>query len=272
MASKTVFITGGASGLGKATAIHFARKGYRVCIGDIHEERGIATERELLAIQPDCLFRRCDVSKSEDLEAIRDELVKLWGGVEVVINNAGVAGVAGFIEDTTVTDWDWVLNINLLGVVRGCRTFIPVMKAQGYGHIVNIASMAGLMNAPMMANYNVSKAGVISLSETLRTELSSFGIGLSVVCPAFFATNLTESMRSTVPGMESKVHKMMARSGVSAEDVGKAIYDAVDNDEFYVLTHQQEKRLWQFKRLWPDGFAYLLKRKTRSFLPKSQAH
>ncbi len=269
MTAKTVFITGGASGLGKATAMFFARRGYTVCIGDVNDERGEETEKALQAIQPGCLYRHCDVSRAKDLETIRGELVHQWGGVEVVINNAGVAGVAGYIEDSTLADWDWVLNINLLGVVRGCRAFIPTLKQQGFGHIVNVASMAGLMNAPMMSNYNVSKAGVISLSETLRTELASFGIGLSVVCPAFFETNLTESMRSTVPGMESKVHKLMARSGVTADDVARAIYEAVEANEFYVLTHTQEKRMWQFKRFWPDGFAYLLKRKTKGFMPKS---
>ncbi|PID42342.1 MAG: short chain dehydrogenase [Gammaproteobacteria bacterium] len=267
MVSKRVFITGGASGLGKETALVFSRHGHKVCIGDVNDERGSEAEQELLAIKPGSMYRHCDVSKSRDLETIRDELVKEWGGVDIVINNAGVAGVAGYIEDSTLTDWDWVLNINLMGVVRGCKAFIPVLKEQGGGHIVNIASMAGLMSAPMMANYNVSKAGVVSLSETLRVELDPFHIGTSVVCPAFFETNLCESLRSNVDGVEGRVQKMMARSGISANDVAKAIYRAVRKNEFYVLTHKDEKRLWQLKRLWPDGFAYLLKRKTKGLMP-----
>ncbi len=267
MVSKRVFITGGASGLGKETALAFAKQGYKVCIGDVNDKRGQEVEKELSAIKTGCVYRHCDVSKSRDLEAIRDELVREWNGVDVVINNAGVAGVAGYIEDSTLTDWDWVLNINLMGVVRGCKTFIPVLKEQGGGHIVNVASMAGLMNAPMMANYNVSKAGVVSLSETLRTELAPFNIGTTVVCPAFFETNLCESLRSTVDGVEGKVKKMMARAGVTAADVANAIYRATTKNEFYVLTHREEKRLWQFKRIWPDGFAYLLKKKTEGFMP-----
>ena len=181
-------------------------------------KRGIATERGCWPFSPIVLFRRCDVSKSEDLEAIRDELVKLWGGVEVVINNAGVAGVAGFIEDTTVTDWDWVLNINLLGVVRGCRTFIPVMKAQGYGHIVNIALYGRFDERSHDGKLQCEQSGCDFFVGNPANRAIFFRD--RVVCGArhFLQPIWRNPCARPYPGMESKVHKMMARSGVSAED------------------------------------------------------
>ncbi|MCP5206206.1 MAG: SDR family oxidoreductase [Hahellaceae bacterium] len=266
---KRVFITGGASGLGKEMALLFARKGYRVCIGDVNPERGFEAEAELSRVAPQALYLHCDVTKLADLESVRDTLIEKWGGVDIVVNNAGVGGTAGWLEDVSLEDWEWVIDINLLGVVRGCRAFTPLFKKQKSGYFVNVASVAGLMNAPMMSNYNVTKAAVISLSETLRVELEPYGIYTSVVCPAFFPTNLTENLRSTVGGVHSQVNKLMKRSGVTALQVAQAVAEAVEKKEFWVVTHRLERNMWKFKRLWPDGFSMLMKQQSKKLFPQA---
>ncbi|UZE97157.1 SDR family oxidoreductase [Alkalimarinus alittae] len=263
MNDKRIFITGGASGLGKAIAMRFAREGFKVCIGDVNDERGHEAETELKAIAPDALYLFCDVTKVKHLESVRTELEDRWGGVDIVVNNAGVAGTAGAIEDVSLADWQWVIDVNLMGVVRGCKTFTPLFKQQGSGHFVNIASAAGLLSAPMMSNYNATKAGVVSLSETLLAELCTHNITTSVVCPAFFQTNLTESMRSHIGGVHSKVNKLMSRSKITAEDVADSIFQAYMKEEFWVVTHPFERRMWYVKRLSAKGFNMLMQHQAK---------
>ena len=244
-----IFITGGASGLGRATALRFARGGYRVCIGDVHEARGQEVQAQL---GEGGLFLRCDVTREEELRVVAAELERRWGGVDVVVNNAGVAG-AGAIEDVPLSDWEWIIDINLLGVVRGCRVFVPLLKRQGAGHLVNVASMAGLLDVPLMSSYNATKAAVVSLSETLHNELAEAGVGVSVVCPSFFRTNLHESMRTADPGLRTAMNKLLDRSPVSAEDIAERIWRAVERREFYVLPHAEGRVAWRLKRLLPRG-------------------
>jgi len=263
MNNKRIFITGGASGLGKAIAIKFAAKGFKVCIGDVNKERGEEAETELKAYSPDAFYIYCDVTSQDDLENARFQLEARWGGVDVVVNNAGVGGTAGAIEDVSLSDWQWVLDVNLMGVVRGCKTFTPLFKKQGSGYFINIASAAGLMSAPFMSNYNVTKAGVVSLSETLLVELHPHKITTSVVCPAFFQTNLTESMRSHIGGIHSKVNKLMSRSKITAENVADSIYQAYEKKEFWVVTHPFERRMWYVKRIIPKGFNALMQRQAK---------
>ncbi|MCG8520657.1 MAG: SDR family oxidoreductase, partial [Pseudomonadales bacterium] len=230
--TQRVFITGGASGLGRAIALRYAKEGAKVCIGDINPEQGVAVEAELNQAGGEGYFVECDVRRLSDFEKVRDDLVQKWGGVDVVVNNAGVAS-AGSIEDTTIGDWEWILDINVLGVVRGCKAFTPLFKEQGSGAFVNVASMAGLMLAPLMDSYNVSKAGVIALSETLSQELRDSGIHVSCVCPAFFQTNLASTMRSDIPGIQQNVNKLMKRSSITAEDVAEDIFRSVKDKDFW---------------------------------------
>jgi len=232
--TQRVFITGGASGLGRALALRYAKEGAKVCIGDINPEQGVLVEKELNTAGGEGYYVECDVRRLRDLEKICEDLTRKWGGIDVVVNNAGVAS-AGSIEDTTMADWEWIMDINVLGVVRGCKAFTPQFKKQGAGAFVNIASMAGLMLAPLMDSYNVSKAGVIALSETLSHELRDAGIHVSCVCPAFFQTNLTNGMRSNIPGIQQNINKLMKRSGVTAEDVADDVFRAVEKGDFWVL-------------------------------------
>lgn len=265
--TQRVFITGGASGLGRALALHYARQGAKVCIGDVNPEAGQVTEGELNDAGGEGLFLSCDVRRVTDLEHVRSELEQRWGGVDIVVNNAGVAS-AGSIEDTTMADWEWILDINVLGVVRGCKVFTPLFKRQGGGTFVNVASMAGLMLAPMMDSYNVSKAGVIALSETLSLELRDAGIRVCCVCPSFFQTNLTSGMRSDLPGIQQNINGLMKRSTVTAEDVAGDIARAVKQGDFWVLPHQRERRLWILKRHAPRAFDYIMHRESRRWMKR----
>lgn len=265
--TQRVFITGGASGLGRAIALNYAREGAKVCIGDINPEQGAGVEREIGNAGGEGYFVECDVRRLADLEKVCADLTEKWGGVDVVVNNAGVAS-AGSIEDTTMADWEWILDINVLGVVRGCKAFTPLFKKQGSGTFVNVASMAGLMLAPLMGSYNVSKAGVIALSETLSQELRGDGIHVSCVCPAFFQTSLTSSMRSDIPGIQQSVGKLMKRSSISAEHVAADIVRAEKNKDFWVLPHVKERRLWILKRYAPWAFDRLMFEESKRWMKK----
>ncbi len=266
--NKRIFITGGASGLGKAIAVKYASEGYNVCIADINEKRGHGTIKELEQLTADAFYLSCDITEIAALEAAKNTLVERWGGVDIVVNNAGVGGTAGAIEDISLDDWEWVLDINLMGVVRGSKVFTPLFKQQKSGHFINIASVAGLINPPRMSNYNVSKAAVISLSETLRLELAPFQIGVSVACPAFFMTNLTESIKSTVDGVTEQVEKIMQRSRINADDIANDVYTAVEENNFWILSHKTERRLWLLKRYLPVLFNSIMKKQTQRIVSK----
>jgi NAD(P)-dependent dehydrogenase (short-subunit alcohol dehydrogenase family) len=244
-----VFITGGASGLGRALAEEWSQRGARVCIADINEARGAETLAVLLR-RGDAELLRCDVTRDEDLRAARERLEERWGGVDVVVNNAGVA-LAGGIDEVSLDDWRWIIDINLLGVVRGCREFTPLFKKQQRGHFVNVASIAGLLDVPLMSGYNATKAAVVSLSETLQNELAEHGIGVTVVCPSFFQTNLHETMRSQTPELIEVTKSLLARSAITAADVARETVDAVADKRFYVLPHLEGRAAWRMKRYLP---------------------
>jgi NAD(P)-dependent dehydrogenase (short-subunit alcohol dehydrogenase family) len=247
---KRVFITGGASGFGRALALRFARAGYSVCIGDIHERRLSETQGALQKLGGPAHALRCDVTQEVDLSRAADWLRATWGGVDIVINNAGVA-VGGTITETTIDDWRWIIDINLLGVVRGCRVFTPIFQAQKSGHFVNVASMAGLIHPPMMAAYNATKAAVVAISETLRVELATDGIAVTVVCPSFFRTNLAETMRAGNADTAAMTKKLVTRASRSADDIAELTFRGVLRRDFHVLTHADGKAAWMLKRLAP---------------------
>jgi NAD(P)-dependent dehydrogenase (short-subunit alcohol dehydrogenase family) len=263
MSEQRVFITGGASGLGRAIALRFAQAGWRVCIADVNDARGAETLQALAPLTPHAHYLRCDVTREEELLAVAGWLESHWGGVDVVVNNAGVAQ-AGAIEDVALSDWQWILDINLLGVVRGCKVFTPLFKRQRHGHFVNVASMAGLLDVPMMSSYNATKAAVVSLSETLQNELADDNIGVSLVCPSFFKTNLTDSLRTTDPGLRTAMGKLLDRSPITAEDIAEQIFQAVERREFYVLPHREGRQAWWMKRILPRGlYSSFMRKSTR---------
>ncbi|WP_411360383.1 SDR family oxidoreductase [Pseudidiomarina salilacus] len=261
MQPQRIVITGGASGLGFALAQLAAKAGWKVCIVDRDTERGEAVIGSLQRWQPASLFMPADVTRISDLENVAKQLDEQWQGVDVVVNNAGVAQV-GKLSDTTLNDWQWIIDINLLGVVRGCKAFLPLLQRQQKGHIINVASMAGLLDVPNMSSYNATKAAVVSLSETLQNELAADNIQVSVVCPSFFRTNLGDSMRSTIDGMDKKLDKLMATSKLNANDIAKSIMRSIERKQFYTLPHKQARIAWYLKRFLPRNWY-------RSFLHKN---
>lgn len=248
--NQRIAITGGASGLGKALALRFARAGWKVAIADIHDQRGEETLAELQNLGVEAFYQRCDVTQVGHLQKLKDILIHKWGGVDIMVNNAGVA-THGPIDTASLDDWDWVIDINLMGVVRGCKLFSQLFKEQGYGHLINVASIAGLIYSPEMASYNATKAGVVALSETLRAELAPSNIGVSVVCPGFFQTNLAETARSPDAGVQQMINKLLGSSKINSDDIANIIYQSVAPGKFWILPHASYKYLWYLKRYLP---------------------
>jgi NAD(P)-dependent dehydrogenase (short-subunit alcohol dehydrogenase family) len=248
---RRVLITGAASGLGRALASRFAAGGDRVLLTDVDE---VAVQRAADALAADAgadvAALHLDVRDEAGWQRARAWVRREWGGLDVLVNNAGVAG-GGRFAAIPVEDWEWILDVNLLGVVRGCRTFVGDLQAQGHGHLVNVASLAGLLTPPVMSSYNVSKAGVVALSETLRSELAPAGVGVTCVCPGFFATNLVSSLRTPDPAVATLVRKLMGASPTSAEQVADLVHDAVRRDRFLVLTERTGRVAWAVRKLAP---------------------
>ncbi len=254
MEQRRVLITGAGSGLGRALAFTFAENGWRVACADIRLEKAQDTVRLITEFGVGAMALKVDVADDASVEEMRDEILAAWDGVDAVVNNAGVAS-AGSVAQVSLDDWRWTLNINLMGVVRGCKAFLPILLEQGRGYIVNIASFAGLANAPRMAAYSASKAAVISLSETLRGECAIDGkdVKISVVCPAFFPTNLMDGSRA--PEFDKNTaKKLMATSGDTADAVAQRIYRGMMRGEFLILPTRKEPMRWRMKRLLPNVF------------------
>ncbi|HEU5058780.1 MAG TPA: SDR family oxidoreductase [Kofleriaceae bacterium] len=249
-----LFITGGAGGLGRALAARYGRDGWRVCIGDVDREGGVRTAEALSRAGADVHFLACDVTRDRDLEAAAAWVDDRWGGVDVVVNNAGVA-VAGPITEVPLADWQWIVDINLLGVVRGCRAFVPLLRRAGGGHLVNIASLAGLVHAPFMAPYNASKAAVVALSETLRAELAPSGVQVHVVCPSFFRTGIAASARTRGERVERLAHGLVGGARLGPDEIADRIHRGVARGRFLILTHPEGRALSLVKRWAPSVLA-----------------
>lgn len=262
---RRILITGAASGLGKALAAAAAKNGASVLLTDVDPQAGELARLELaeqlreVGGDPHRLaFLPLDVRDPAAWIAAREWVRREWSGLDVLVNNAGVA-VGGPIAETPLEDWDWIVDINLMGVVRGVHTFLPVFAAQGGGHVVNIASLAGLVHAPNMAAYNATKAAVVALSETMRHELAGRGVRTTVVCPSFFATNIHASMRATDPTFQVVAAKMVTGEGLpgtrlTADDVARKVLRAVDRRTFWCLPHIEGRAIWMLKRYVPPVY------------------
>jgi NADP-dependent 3-hydroxy acid dehydrogenase YdfG len=237
-----VLVTGAASGLGRAIATRYATAGWRVLVSDVDNE---VAERAAGEIGTSAIG--LDVTSEADWASARDWCEREWGGLDVLVNNAGV-GAGGRFEKIGIADWDWIWEINVKGVVLGCRTFVPGFKARGCGHLVNVASLAGIMNLPGMSSYNVTKAAVIALSDTLRLELEPYGVHTTVVCPAFVRTNLGDRLRSPDPALATLMDRLMTSSKITAENVADQVFDAVARKKFLLLTHPDGRRSALLKR------------------------
>jgi len=256
MARRRVLITGAGSGLGQALAQRYARHGDRVACVDLDAARAELTRASLPG--DGHLALAANVASDDAMEQVHERIAGEWGGLDVLVNNAGIA-TGGAMVDTTMAEWRNVLEINLLGVVRGCRLFLPGMIAAGGGQVVNTASFAGLAGAPSIMSYGVSKAAVVALSEQLRAELHDKGVRVSVLCPAFFRTNLLESWQGD-PKLKSFAARMMDNSPDSLEGVADRAFAAIQRGEFLVMPTVNEPMRWRLKRWFPNlYFKQLLK-------------
>lgn len=249
----SIAITGAGSGFGAALAHRYASEGWKVAVTDIDEQRAQQTLFEIERFGGDSFSMRLDITRADHWQALHDNVLERWSGLEVLVNNAGVAA-AGNVEDTSMEDWQWVLDIDLMGVVRGCHQFAGLMKRQKTGHIVNISSFAGLAGLPNITAYGVAKAGVVALSEALRAEMYPHGVGVTVACPAFVKTGLLDTFRSNKPETRAKVTTWMEASSVSAEQVAGEIATAIRKNKFLLLTHAQTRTAWRLKRWLPERY------------------
>ncbi|MEW6078877.1 MAG: SDR family oxidoreductase [Thermodesulfobacteriota bacterium] len=253
---KRAFITGAGSGLGRALCLELARDGWRIGVADVNRE-GAGQTAELVRQQGgEPLVISCDVTRAEDLEHAAATVEKTWGGVDVVVNNAGVSAY-GDMETIPVERWRWIMDINLMGVIHGCRAFIPVLDRQGGGHIINVASYLAFLATPGSTCYNVTKAGILSLSETLRIELAARHIGVSVVMPSFFQTNLMDRLFCTDSGKEKMIRTLFSRSSVPASTIAAYVIAAMEKDRLYVLPQWDARLLWRIKRWMPGLYMKL---------------
>ena len=245
-----MMITGAGSGLGREIALRWAREGWRLALCDVNEQGLAETLKLVREAGGDGFTLRCDVRDYSQLTAVAQACEERFGGLDVLVNNAGVAA-GGMFADLSLEDWDWQLSINLMGVIKGCKAFLPLLRAS-QGKIINIASMAALMQGPAMSNYNVAKAGVVALSESLLIELKPEGVAVHVVCPSFFQTNLLDSFRGPTPAMKQAVGKLLESSPISATEIAEYIYTAIEQGEFMILPHEQGRMAWALKQKNPQ--------------------
>ncbi len=264
---KVAVITGGASGIGLALARHAAAQNMRIVIADVEEEALAAAEKNLGEGGAEVLALRCDVSRVGDVEQLLQQSLSRFGAVHFLCNNAGVSA-GGACWETPLADWEWVLGVNLWGVIYGVRLFLPEMMKQEEGHILNTASLAGMLSVPDIAPYNVSKHGVVTLSETLYNELrnAESPIGVSVLCPSFVRTriHLAERNRAVDGRSEEETREVLRqaeeayqdffRGAMDPEAVAELSFAAARDNRFYVFTHLgSEEKVEKRMRLILEG-------------------
>lgn len=245
--NKVAVVTGAASGIGRAMVDRFLAEGMRVVLADV-EAGALAVAADELATHSDrVLAVTTDVSDADQVEVLARRALEAFGPVHLLCNNAGVT-TFGPAWDFEPNDWRWVLNVNLLGVAHGIRSFVPTFIAQGEGHVVNTASMAGVATFPGLAPYTASKHAVVALSESLSLELQTIGspVGVSVACPGFVRTRIGDSERNRPNDLASRRDAQtdaqaaqLLESGTAPEQVADAVADAVKQGRFWVFTHPE---------------------------------
>jgi NAD(P)-dependent dehydrogenase (short-subunit alcohol dehydrogenase family) len=247
-------ITGAGSGIGAAFAIELARRGGRVVCSDIDEVAAARTVDTIAEQNGVAIAMHCDVSKPEEVSQLAVDAQEWFEAPPtLVVNNAGVGAGGTPIGELSLDDWSWVLGINLWGPIHGCHVFGPILRAAGYGGIINVASAAAFGAAPNMAAYNVSKAGVLSLSETLAAELSGTGVNVTVLCPTFVKTNIVESGRITAQSSDL-ANTLMRWAGFSPARVAKMCLDTNDRGGLYCMPQPDARIGWGIKRFAPGTY------------------
>ncbi len=243
-------ITGAGGGFGRALALELAGRKAHLVLSDV-DVSGVeeSARRALEAGASSARATRCDVTKMDDWRALASSCE---GPIDLVVNNAGVSS-AGMVGELPMEDWRWTLEVDLFGVINGCHVFAPVLRRQGHGHVLNVASAAGLFSPPFMGAYNVAKAGVIALSETLSAEFSGSRVRVTAVCPTFFKTNIVSSGRIADEKLRERAQGLVD-GGKTAEQVARAAIASVDRGELYALPMADARWLWRVKRAAPASF------------------
>ena len=262
---KVAVITGAASGIGRGIAERCAQEGMKIVLADIEKEALSKTEEEMKAKGATVLAVPTDVSKARDVEALAQKTLETFEAVHLLCNNAGIESPQTSIFNNTLADWEWVIGVNLWGVIHGIRTFVPIMLEQNTEcHIVNTSSAAGLISGPGLGVYKVTKHGVVSLSETLYHELTQQGakIGVSVLCPSFVRTRIFESERNRPLALRNppiertptpeelafiQRFRELAQNGIPPEQVADQVFKAIRQNTFYILTHPESKESIQLR-------------------------
>lgn len=253
-ANQLSVITGAAGGFGRALAYELASRGGRLVLSDVNMPGLEETAAEALRRGAlDVKTLRCDVAQLADVQRLAEACD---GPVDLLVNNAGVSS-GGLIGELPVEDWRWTLEIDLFGVIYGCHVFAPMMKKQGHGKILNVASAAGLLCLPKMGAYNVAKAGVIALSETLAGELEGTGVGVTVLCPTFFQTQIVSSGRFVDEETRRMANKMMTTAR-PVEEVVAAALASVERGDLYAVPMADARWFWRLKRAVPESYRWIV--------------
>jgi NAD(P)-dependent dehydrogenase (short-subunit alcohol dehydrogenase family) len=256
---KVAVITGAASGIGRGIAERCAQEGMKLVLADVEKTALAQTEQELRIAGATTIAVQTDVSKAKDIEELAQKALESFGAVHLLFNNAGI-GAGTTVWESTLADWEWVLGVNLWGTIHGIRTFVPIMLDQNTEcHIVNTASIAGLISGSGLGVYKVTKQGVVSLSETLACELAERNakIKVSVLCPIWVKTRILESERNRPAELQNAQSGSMrpedeaifeamnqaVQGGISPQQVAEYVFDAIRNERFYILTHPESKLL-----------------------------
>ncbi len=260
-------ITGAGSGIGAAFAQELAKRGGRVVCSDVDEISAHTTADAIKAHGGDALALRCDVSQIDDVTALATQAQSWFGGPPtLVVNNAGVGAGGLPIGEMSLDVWQWVLDINLWGPINGCHVFAPILREAGFGGIINVASAAAFGAAPGMAAYNVSKAGALSLSETLAAELSGTGVNVTVLCPTFVKTNIIDAGRISDKSTQL-ADRLMRWTGISAERVARTCLDTLDRGGLYCMPQPDARIGWGIKRFTPTVYTRAVGLTTRVTTP-----
>ena len=251
-------VTGAGSGIGRSFAYELAKRGGAVVCVDLNLAAAQATVDQIKATGAKAFALQCDVGNAEQVNSVAEQAEQLLGHpVTLLINNAGV-GLGGKFDEVSLDDWKWCMQVNLWGVIHGCHAFVPKFKKLGYGAIINVASAASYTAAPEMSVYNVSKAGVLALSETLSSELKKFKIQVNVVCPTLVPTNIIKNGR--IPGQYSKLadHALMNYAFTTSDKVARLSLDRLDKEQLYTTPQLDAKLFWLMKRTSPSLYAKFL--------------
>ncbi|GHG86280.1 SDR family NAD(P)-dependent oxidoreductase [Comamonas sp. JC664] len=248
-----VVVTGAGSGLGRALCEELARRKARVLVSDVDTPSAEETALRVTQAGGEAHVVNCDVTDVAQVEALADTAIRVLGGVDLLVNNAGVVS-AGAVGALPLAEWKRVLDINLWGVIHGCHVFVPRMRLQGSGHILNIASSAGLVYVPDLAAYNVSKAGVVALSETMYVELKASGIGVTVACPSFFRTNIANTGRYADETLRTLAVRMVGSSRIGPDVIARKLLSAVDARSLYSVPMADARWGWRLRRMSPSLF------------------